>query len=261
MQYYDQHLHTYFSPDSKETFERYLSQSNLPVVTTEHIDFFSPHQSNDDVIPDYDGYAQVIEALNKKYDNRLLKGIEIGFTYADRKKIETFLEGKEYDIKLLSIHHNGRYGFMTLNHDVKDLTTHLEEYFGLMLDAVKHAPYANVLAHFDFGLRGYDNVSVEDLYSSEEVLTNIFKVMVENNQALELNTRSMYRYDNDHLYDYAIDLFKSVGGEMFTVSSDAHVAEDYQLRFDDAFNKLRNHGVSKLVVFKKGQAHFVDLPN
>ena len=65
MQYYDQHLHTYFSPDSKETFERYLSQSNLPVVTTEHIDFFSPHQSNDDVIPDYDGYAQVIEALNK----------------------------------------------------------------------------------------------------------------------------------------------------------------------------------------------------
>lgn len=260
MRYYDQHLHTYFSPDSSETFEKYLEQSDLPVVTTEHIDFFSPYQANDDVIPDYEGYSQRIETLNEQYDNRLLKGIEIGFTYPDRQRIEQFLAGKSFDIKLLSIHHNGRHGFMTLNHDVKDLNIHLKEYFTLMLEAVKKAPYANVLAHFDFGLRGYDAVKVEDLYNSEDLLLQIFKRMVENNQALELNTRSMYRYDNEHLYDYAIDLFKSVGGEMFTVSSDAHVARDYQLRFADAFQKLRNHGVNQLVVFQKGEPHFVDMP-
>ncbi|MFL2132109.1 PHP domain-containing protein [Ruoffia sp. FAM 20858] len=260
MQYYDQHLHTYYSPDSKEEFENYLSQSELPVVTTEHIDFYSPNQSHDDVIPDYEGYSKKIEELNQEFNNRLLRGIEIGFTYADRDKIEQFLEGKDYDIKLLSIHHNGRHGFMTLNHDVKDLKTHLEEYFGLMLEAVRNAPYANVLAHFDFGLRGYDNVKVEDLHDSEDLLLQIFETMVSNGQALELNTRSMYRYDNDHLYDYAIDLYKSVGGDMFTVSSDAHVAGDYQLGFEEAFNKLRNHDVNQLVVFQKGVPHYVDIP-
>src|SRR5699024_11307645 len=61
-----------------------------------------------------------------------------------------------------------------------------------------------------------------------------------------------------YLYDYAIGLYKSVGGDMFTVSSDAHVAGDYQLGFEEAFNKLRNHDVNQLVVFQKGVPHYVD---
>lgn len=260
MQYYDQHLHTYFSPDSKERFENYLVQSDLPFVSTEHLDFFSPIQNAKDVVPDYNGYTDTINELNKKFDNRLLKGIEIGFTYPDRHRIKSFIEGKDYDIQLLSIHHNGRHGFMSLNHDVKDLQLHLKEYFGLMLEGVKNAPYANVLAHFDFGLRGYDNLSVEDLYQSEDILREIFKTMVKQDQAMELNTRSMYRYGNAHLYDYAIELFQDIGGEMFTVSSDAHVAQDYQLQFSDAFYKLEEHGVDKLVVFQKQEPTFVTLP-
>ena len=47
MRYYDQHLHTYFSPDSSETFENYLLQSDLPVVTTEHLDFISSFWTTD----------------------------------------------------------------------------------------------------------------------------------------------------------------------------------------------------------------------
>src|SRR5699024_11278825 len=120
-----------------------------------------------------------------------------------------------------------------------------------MLEAVRNAPYANVLAHFDFGLRGYDAVKVEDLHDSEDLLLQIFETMVSNEQALELNTRSMYRYDNDHLYDYAIDLYKSVGGDMFTVSSDAHVAGEYQFGLEEAVKKLRNLDMNLLVVFHK----------
>lgn len=261
MRYYDQHLHTYFSPDSSEDFENYLRQSDVPFVSTEHLDLFSPYQRADDVIPDYEGYSEKVDQLNEIYDNRLLKGIEIGFTYPDRQRIESLVKDKDYDIKLLSIHHNGRHGFMTLNHDTKDLQTHLGEYFSLMLEGVKNASYANVLAHFDFGLRGYDDVSVEDLYPSEKVLTEIFKTMIDQEQALELNTRSMYRYDNDHLYDYAIELYQSLGGKMFTVSSDAHVASDYQLHFEDAFKKLRDHQVTQLVIFNKAEPTYVPIPD
>lgn len=42
MRYYDQHLHTYFSPDSRETFENYLNLTDLPLISTEHLDFFQP---------------------------------------------------------------------------------------------------------------------------------------------------------------------------------------------------------------------------
>lgn len=260
MRYYDQHLHTYFSPDSRETFENYLSQSDLPIISTEHLDFFSSLQKLDDVVPDYEGYSATVAQLNERYDHRLLKGIEVGFTFDDRCRIEEFLQGKQYDLKLLSIHHNGRHGFMTLNHQQKPIDLHLDEYFHLMLQAVEQAPYANVLAHFDFGLRGYDNVQLSDLERKEAVLTEIFRRMIQQDQALELNTRSMYRYGNAHLYDYAIALYKQLGGQLFTVSSDAHVAKDYQLNFKEAFEKLRQHDVKKLAIFQNDEAILVPIP-
>lgn len=261
MRYYNQHSHTYFSPDSTEHFENYLKQTDLPVVTTEHLDFYRPSQKMEDAVLDYDSYVETIQRLNQTYDNRLLKGIEVGFTFEDRHRIEAYLADKSFDIILLSIHHNGGQGFMTLNNDTKDLTEHVEDYYNLMLQGIKEAPYANVLAHFDYGLRGYDDVKVSDLKPAEETLKAIFQVIIEQNQALELNTRSMYAYDNAHLYDYAIGLYKSLGGRLFTVSSDAHVAEDYQFHFSEAFSLLRAHGVNELVVFKNQKAQFVPLPD
>lgn len=76
MKYYDQHLHTYYSPDSIETFENYLKQSDLPVVTTEHLDFYSPEQKIDDVILDYAGYTERIkqrlrESFTQRYRSRI----------------------------------------------------------------------------------------------------------------------------------------------------------------------------------------------
>lgn len=261
MQYYDQHLHTYYSPDSKETFENYLKLSDHPLVTTEHLDFYTSYQQLKDVIPDFDGYSETIRGLNEKYDNRLLKGLEAGFTFNDRHRIQEFIHNKDYDIILMSIHHNGKHGFMRLNHDTKPIAQHLQEYFSLMLEGIQNAPYANVLAHFDFGLRGYDDVRLADLYPVEDKLAQIFKVMIQNNQALELNTRSMFRYDNAHLYDYVIGLYQSLGGKMYTVSSDAHVAEDYRFSFGEAFSMLRKHGVKDLVVFRNQEPTFVPLPD
>lgn len=260
MNYYDQHMHTHFSPDSVETFEHYLERSaGKNLITTEHLDFFSTEQASDDVIPDFYGYSAEIERLNQLYGNRILKGIEVGFTYPDKERIQKFLKDKDYDLILMSIHHNGKYGFMQLSNDDVPLENQLKEYYNLMLQGVREFKNANVLAHFDFGLRSYE-VSVAELRIVEPKLMEIFKEAVQQDMALELNTRSMYRYGNAHLYEYAIDLYRSVGGTLFTVSSDAHVVEDYELRFKDAFTMLREHGVDQLAVFQKQQPTFVELP-
>ncbi|UUX34212.1 PHP domain-containing protein [Fundicoccus culcitae] len=260
MEYYDQHMHTFFSPDSTEKFENYLKQTDNYVVTTEHLDYYTNYPQSSDVILYYASYSNHIDELNRSYNNRLLKGIEVGYTKTDRQAILDYLSDKSFDIILLSIHQNGNHGFMTLNHDTKPIAEHLEQYFSIMLEGVKFATFANVLAHFDFGLRGYDPVHVEDLIPFESVLKEIFTVMIENNQAFELNTRSMYRYHDVHLYDYAIEVYQSVGGKLFTVSSDAHVAADYRLEFDAAFELLRKHEVKQLVVYQKQQPIMVNLP-
>lgn len=260
MHYYDQHMHTHFSPDSSERFERYLDQSGKTLITTEHLDFFSPHQKSDDVIPDFAGYTKEIARLNNQYNNRVLKGIEVGFTYPDKDKIQAFLKGKDYDLILLSIHHNGKHNFMQIGNDDIPLAENLEEYYTLMLQGVQEFPNANVLAHFDYGLRGYE-VSVDELKMAEDKLVKVFKAAIQNDLAFELNTKSMYRHGNAHLYEYAIDLYRSVGGKLFTVGSDAHKAEDYEFHFEDAFAMLKRHGVEELVTFQQQEPTIVTIPD
>lgn len=259
MQYYDQHMHTHFSPDSVERFENYLVLSDKPLITTEHLDFFSPRQNRAPYIPDFTQYSAEIERLNKRYGNRIRKGVEVGFTKPDKDKIFRYLDGKDFDLVLLSIHHNGRYNFMQVGNRDVPLERTLDEYYRLMLEAVQEFPQANVLAHFDYGLRGYD-LSVEELQAAESQLLAVFQAAVERDIAFELNTGSMYRHENAHLYEYAIDLYLSAGGKLFTVGSDAHKAQDYERYFPDAFAMLRRHGVEQLAVFQQQEPTLVDIP-
>jgi len=257
--YYDQHMHTHFSPDSSEHFENYLALSDKPIVTTEHLDYFVPSQDEDDYIPDFSGYSKEIERLNREHDNRILKGIEVGFTMGDKEAISDYLRGKDLDILLLSIHHNGRYNFMQVGNDDVPLAETLEEYYSLMLEGVQEFPQANVLAHFDYGLRGYD-VSVEELKAAEPKLKQIFEAMIQRSIAFELNTSSMYKHENAHLFDYAIELYQSVGGKLFTVGSDAHRAEDYEAYFEEAFDMLKRNGVKELAVYRNQKHKLVPVP-
>ena len=68
--------------------------------------------------------------------------------------------------------------------------------------------------------------------------------------ALELNTRSMYEYQNADLYRYLIGLYIEMGGTRFSIGSDAHSIHKYRYHFDDAIALLREFGVTGLTQFK-----------
>ena len=153
---------------------------------------------------------------------------------------------------LLSVHQNGKYDFMQKEILLQTLEETLAQYYGLMLAAATDFKEANILTHFDYGLRLYD-VRVEDLQKGEPLLLQVFKKAVENDLVFELNGKSMYKYGNAHLYEYAISLYKQAGGTLFTVGSDAHVAEDYEGHFEDMFAMLKRHNIQKLAVFHNKQ--------
>ena len=108
MTYYDQHLHTHYSYDSQADFTDYLDNSTGFVVTTEHFDVANPVTGQTDA-PDYATYSAEIDQLNLKYGNRILKGIEIGYYQPKEAEILAYLADKTYDLKLLSVHHNGEF--------------------------------------------------------------------------------------------------------------------------------------------------------
>lgn len=56
-------------------------------------------------------------------------------------------------------------------------------------------------------------------------------------------------YQNEALYRYAVPLYQSLGGKLFTLGSDAHVAADYQNLFPEMQQLLRDFGVNEVATY------------
>ena len=248
---FDQHVHSSFSFDSNEDLENYINVSNnSDIITTEHLDFENPIINYKDSSIDYLKYVGQIKNLNKKYSNKFFLGIEIGYTPNSEKRIEDFLKDKNFNLKLLSIHQNGNYDYMCVNKKLISLEVLIQEYFEQMIQALESSIEFNVLAHFEYGLRMID-ISVTDFDNLASVFLNkIIELIVKKEIAFEVNTKSMYKYKKENLYNYMIEKYIKKGGRLFTLGSDAHNIKDYAYKFDEATKFLLNKNIKKIILFK-----------
>lgn len=260
MNYYDQHYHTFLSFDSEEKFENYLKHQPEVLVPTDHFDLKNAGTGFNDDIPDYLSLIKKIAVLEKSYDTKFLKGIELGIVPGQEAEIVDYLAKHPYDLKLLSIHQNGKFDYMddvVLSKNKFDVA---KIYFDQMSEVLDTFPDGHILTHFEYGLRRFDFSAQELEEYFEKELTTIFKKVIHRELAMEINAKSFGAYQNAHLYRYAIPLYQSLGGKLFTLGSDAHVAEDYRLLFTEMADLLREYGVEQLVVFQGKERWFTDLP-
>ncbi len=248
---FDQHVHSSYSFDSNENLENYINVSNnSDIITTEHLDFENPIINYKDSSIDYLKYVGQIKNLNKKYSNKFFLGIEIGYTPNSEKRIEDFLKDKNFNLKLLSIHQNGNYDYMCVNKKLISLEVLIQEYFEQMIQALESSIEFNVLAHFEYGLRMID-ISVTDFDNLASVFLNkIIELIVKKEIAFEVNTKSMYKYKKENLYNYMIEKYIKKGGRLFTLGSDAHNIKEYAYKFDEAKNFLLSKNIKEIILFK-----------
>ena len=248
---FDQHVHSSFSFDSNENLENYINVCNEnDMITTEHLDFENPIINYEDSSIDYLKYIEEIESLNAKYSNKFFLGIEIGYTPNSEKRIEDFLKDKNFNLKLLSIHQNGNYDYMCVNKKLISLEVLIQEYFEQMIQALESSIEFNVLAHFEYGLRMID-ISVTDFDNLASVFLNkIIELIVKKEIAFEVNTKSMYKYKKENLYNYMIEKYIKKGGRLFTLGSDAHNIREYAYKFDEAKKFLLSKNIKEIILFK-----------
>ena len=248
---FDQHVHSSFSFDSNEDLENYINVSNnSDIITTEHLDFENPIVNYKDSSIDYLKYVGQIKNLNQKYSNNFFLGIEIGYTPNSEKRIEDFLKDKNFNLKLLSIHQNGNYDYMCVNKKLISLEVLIQEYFEQMIQALESSIEFNVLAHFEYGLRMID-ISVTDFDNLASVFLNkIIELIVKKEIAFEVNTKSMYKYKKENLYNYMIEKYIKKGGRLFTLGSDAHNIKEYAYKFDEAKKFLLSKNIKEIILFK-----------
>ncbi|HPR81266.1 MAG TPA: histidinol phosphate phosphatase [Enterococcus sp.] len=260
MNYYDQHLHTFLSFDSEEQFENYLVNKPEFFVATDHFDLENSGTGFKDDIPDYAILTKKLDELNEQYDTTFLRGIELGVVPGQEAKIQDYLASHTYDLKLLSIHQNGKFDYMDDIVLTKDKFAVAKMYFDQMAEVLESFPDGHILTHFEYGLRRFDFTPEELESHFEKELIAIFKKVIQRELAMEINAKSFGRYQNETLYRYAIPLYQSLGGKLFTLGSDAHVAEDYRLLFSEMANLLREFDVKQLVVFQGNDRFYTDLP-
>lgn len=252
--YYDQHMHSNFSFDSAEALENYFEATTKPIVTTEHFDLDNPLEGGQDTLLDYAAYSVTMGQLAAKYQRPMRKVIEVGYSFGQAKRIQTYLADKAYDIVLLGVHANKQYYYMEEQALELSLEQLASEYYNLLDEAINNVPQANVLAHFEYGFRIRDISVAEYQKIAEPMLTKVFKNAIAHDLALEVNAKSIILRDNLPLYEYAIELWKSLGGTKFTLGSDAHKLEHFELEFTQLKAMLKQHGIIELVLFTAGEA-------
>ncbi|MFD1486136.1 PHP domain-containing protein [Lacticaseibacillus baoqingensis] len=258
MLYYDQHVHTYFSFDSDAQFEDYLAQTQHPFVTTEHLEMANPDEHGHDNKPDYHDYVAKLEALHAKYPNQLLRGIEVGYYAPKLDDIYAYLDHNRYDLILLSFHHNGEYDFQDDHFKTVDKKTLVQNYYQTMLAGVRRFDGADVLAHFEYGLRVVSVTPTELAAWARPTIQAIFREVIAKHMALELNTKSMYLWHDAALYDLVIPWYQALGGRLFTLGSDAHVPEAFQMEFAQAKAFLHAHHITQLATYQDHQPTMVE---
>jgi histidinol-phosphatase (PHP family) len=258
MSYFDQHVHTHYSFDSQAQMRDYLTQTCLPFVTTEHLEMSNPDDQQRDDAPDYAAYIAEQAALAQTCGNELLRGIEVGYYEPRLDAIRAYLAAGDYDITLLSFHHDGTYDYQNEYFRALDPQTQVVSYYERMLAGLQKFHDADVLAHFDYGLRVLDVTPAQLAAWAGPLLEQIFALAVQYQLAFELNTKSMYRWHNLALYEYALPLYRAAGGTLFTIGSDAHTGDAFRNHFNNAQALLKHNGVDKLAVYRQHNAQLVE---
>lgn len=253
---YDQHIHSRFSFDSKEEILSYLSLSKEnPVVTTEHLEFHNPSDNYHNNLIDYDAYRSHVEELSKRTEKKVLCGVEIGYYAPAMGEILAYLDKKDFDLKLLSVHHNDDFDFMQKKASLLPLETLIQNYYTLMIEALESPIEANVLAHFDYGIRLVDMDPCVFKELASLYLDKVLDLILSKEMALELNTKSMFLCKKAPLYDFVISMYLEKGGRLFTLGSDAHRCSSYSYKFEEVQHLLLKKGVKEVACFEKGRLH------
>ncbi|HRU38775.1 MAG TPA: histidinol-phosphatase HisJ family protein [Candidatus Goldiibacteriota bacterium] len=251
----DTHLHSVFSWDARQKpceLAKKAAQKGLAALClTEHIDLMDGHQKNYTKF-DYEGYTEECKKASDIFPG-FLKGIEAGEVHEYADRFESFMEGKEFDYVLGSVHS------MAASSPVFDeyfskfdtLEDGYRRYFEELYRLISRGGF-DVAAHLTLVHRqGGRHFKKPVYWTFKQEIDNILKLMVERKIGLEVNTSGLRFPSHDFVPDReTIAAYLRMGGDIITVGSDAHKLSDSFLGLEKAYEMLESLGVSEVTVFK-----------
>jgi histidinol-phosphatase (PHP family) len=228
---YDYHLHTEDSYDSSlkaESLVRKAIELNYDeIAITEHLDLL-PQELRIFGLPSLMRYQKRIKALQSSHPQiKILFGIEIGDYHQVQAFARELVMGLDFDITLGSVHFLSDHTNIALPLAKPLSAKQVNDYYQQNLSLVSSCQI-DVLAHLGVYKRHYPSIPDESF--AYPIIKDIFSVMIERNIALEINLSSLRNgYPSFLPEPHIIELYLHQGGTLFSIGSDAHYLEHFDL--------------------------------
>ena len=256
----DLHTHTKSSFDGNYSPELMCGsavENEIAIMAiTDHfdVDFYEAHNLEMRQKTSYEGICSAREAFSGKL--QLLRGIEMGQPTYDLELTEKSLARYEYDFVIGSIHNLRKMpDFGDLNYRElvqEEIYSLLEKYFEEELILAKWNGF-DTLAHLTYPMRyivqaGRNEI---ELGRFDDITDEIFKVLITNGKALEINTSGLRQPIGKTMpTENYVRRFKELGGELLTLGSDAHFTEHTGAGIDEGYSIAESCGFKYVTYFK-----------
>lgn len=263
----DYHLHTRISSDSPASLEQQaqaaLDAGLQELCVTDHWNLLDQQANPLPHTRDWTASVEQIQEARQLFADRLdiRLGIEVGNGEIDPDGICEGLTqaGTELDFVIGSLHNmslgSGGLGIYTAAHQCQ----HMEEGIALLDDYVQtlHALAAtdtfDVLGHVIYPLRYLPQQWQLTLEPYEEQLRELFRILVQSGRGIEFNTSQGNTIED---WTDVLKLYRSCGGEILTVGSDAHRPEWIGAGFPSAYELLRSLGFRWVCTYRNRKPVF-----
>jgi len=281
----DLHTHSSFSPDAKDSMEDMCKRAQelglSAYAVTDHCDcnfwhsaehyFDDPNEAKDPIMYGAGEYAlksikkqaQLRDMLSDKLN--FLVGIELGQPLQYLEKAEEIVSCKELDF-VIGSHHQNRdtedFYFLEYNKmDLKSIYALLDDFFAQMLEMCRWGKF-DVLGHLTYPLRyicGDYGIEV-DLSRWDELIRKIFTTLISKGKGVEINTSGLrQKYGRTFPELEYVKLFRTMGGEIITIGSDAHCTADIGKGISQGIDLAESAGFKYVSFFKERKAHFIKI--
>ena len=240
MKFYDCHIHTMASHDSRQTpegaCEAALGAGLAGIAFTDHADpFFFDRERTLENIKRSVGW---VRETDKRYGGKLrvFHGIEMGEPLICPEKTDMLFSLSDYDVVLGSVHtvyledvddSYSRINFDADHADEGKIHRFLDKYFSQMLDMAERGDF-DILTHLSCPLRYLNGKYCRGvtLDRHADVIDRILGVILGRSISLEINTSGIDAAYGDFMPMRSIvERYYALGGRMVTLGSDAHSSD------------------------------------
>ncbi|MBR6709089.1 MAG: histidinol-phosphatase HisJ family protein [Clostridia bacterium] len=260
----DSHVHTHFSFDGDAAASvdsvclAALDAGMAEITFTDHCDINGEVEG---IYPCYDIAAahEAVMHAREQYADRLIInwGIELGQPNQYPAEAAEKIKRWNFDFVLGSMHNlTGVPDFFFLRYEPMT-EAHFDRLFVRSLCEIREIvtfPGVNALAHLTYPCRYYAMAGrTYDPLIHADLIEPIFAEMIRRNVALEINTSNIRKGLDFTMPDARVlKLYRSCGGRLVTLGSDAHSAQDVGADLNTAFAMLRDCGFSEYHTYRGG---------